>query len=679
MKKLYGMIALLCCVLLSACGKGGNSNNILPTKMEQVNTGGIIPEGSEAAEHDNSMYPPEMFYGSWELEDLSQIEDVDETVEVEIPDWTGEAEKIKISVFPTDMNYGSEESYLSIADTEVQKIAGMNTINATYLEEDSEVFLYGIYDTSESKLAVGIFNACGGLTSASDIETTEITEINYDISWTGYRLTLSYGDWQATYVPSDMEKIVVRDGRLMEGFEPFNGIKVLDLGGTVGENLYNCYYYDILNFGPEDTIALEFKEDGVADVMTSDGKAMQCQYYYSGKNISFKYDDVLSVYRECPNQSFSMSFESNIGYFFLIDGETQIFREQFSTFLNNGFNTEFSLDNKIESCKVTEPIPITYNGISVNVKLINPYENIISVSAAEVASLEITDTTGAVVKEQDDDYDFSIVCGKTTKEEVLAYYHDAPYEERQDYLAYKSGSLPFIYIPDVVSYSSILENTQGQKLLDCGTDVEIVFYFENDILNKIEFRRPEYLFNGLQDNVSAEVLESTDANTFSGVIEVRDSILDALKAEFEKENINVNIDENTGEIVLDSKVLFGVDEYDLTQEGKELIQRFAVAYLKVLLKQDYKDKLANIVYEGHTDTTGTHNYNQMLSEKRANSVYEYCLECIQSVLTEEDIEYFKSIVQTIGHAETDPVYTEEGQVDMDASRRVALKFFVNIN
>ncbi|WP_244158668.1 OmpA family protein [Caballeronia fortuita] len=65
------------------------------------------------------------------------------------------------------------------------------------------------------------------------------------------------------------------------------------------------------------------------------------------------------------------------------------------------------------------------------------------------------------------------------------------------------------------------------------------------------------------------------------------------------------------QVRLPDRVLFDFDKADLRSNSGAAIQRAVV-----LLKRSQKP----VIVEGHTDNTGTHEYNQALSENRANTV-----------------------------------------------------------
>ena len=75
---------------------------------------------------------------------------------------------------------------------------------------------------------------------------------------------------------------------------------------------------------------------------------------------------------------------------------------------------------------------------------------------------------------------------------------------------------------------------------------------------------------------------------------------------------------------------------------------------------------------------GSYLSNQQLSYNRANSVARFCLDSGNG-LNEAEIARLQQVLTVNGRSFSNPVYTAEApgaelQVDMDASRRVEIKF-----
>lgn len=167
--------------------------------------------------------------------------------------------------------------------------------------------------------------------------------------------------------------------------------------------------------------------------------------------------------------------------------------------------------------------------------------------------------------------------------------------------------------------------------------------------------------------VSTEKLEEVE--------EKKTDLLAELIAEFNSAGIKVTVNETTGELALDSSVLFGGDSSELTAEGAAFIDKFISIYTRVIFSEKYNGFVSKTLVEGHTAPTGTsYEADLPLSEARANSVLNYC----KTSANATNPEQVASTFEAVGYSNSKPVYTNSGTVDMDASRRVAFKLVLNI-
>jgi outer membrane protein OmpA-like peptidoglycan-associated protein len=137
--------------------------------------------------------------------------------------------------------------------------------------------------------------------------------------------------------------------------------------------------------------------------------------------------------------------------------------------------------------------------------------------------------------------------------------------------------------------------------------------------------------------------------------------MDRQARELEEDLENATV-ERVGEgikITFDSGILFDTESYSLKDASKEDIAKLA----KVLNK--YED--TNIMFGGHTDSRGTEEYNQELSEKRAKSVAEY------AAFTGVDAER----MTIVGYGENDPVETNNTEAGRQQNRRVEIAIWAN--
>lgn len=177
--------------------------------------------------------------------------------------------------------------------------------------------------------------------------------------------------------------------------------------------------------------------------------------------------------------------------------------------------------------------------------------------------------------------------------------------------------------------------------------------------------------NEVLENQQAAI--SAQAEKIEAVIGIRPKIISALSSALTSANLRANVDSKTGDIVLDSSVLFDTGSYEIRPEGKALLSTFVPIYLNVLLRDEYSDYLGEIIIEGHTDSTGEYFNNLKLSQNRALAVAEYILQ-IPS-LTSKQLDLLKCGLLTVtGRGESVLVYDENGNEDADASRRVEFHF-----
>lgn len=158
------------------------------------------------------------------------------------------------------------------------------------------------------------------------------------------------------------------------------------------------------------------------------------------------------------------------------------------------------------------------------------------------------------------------------------------------------------------------------------------------------------------------------------IIGVKADVIEALKKEFARNNINVDIDTQTGAMTLESSVLFAYDEAELTEEGKQALEQVLPIYCKVLLQEDYMKYLAEIIIDGYTDTDGDYSYNLQLSQQRSLAVAQYLLDIQGNFLNSDQSQDLQEYLTVNGHSMANPVLDANGNVDKDASRRVEVKF-----
>ena len=169
-------------------------------------------------------------------------------------------------------------------------------------------------------------------------------------------------------------------------------------------------------------------------------------------------------------------------------------------------------------------------------------------------------------------------------------------------------------------------------------------------------------------------LLATQQKKIDNIIGVKADVIEALQKEFAKNNVSVDIDAQTGALTLNANVMFDYDQSDLTDEGKAELANILPIYCKVLLQDDYKKYLAEIIIDGYTDTDGDYDYNLELSQRRSLAVAQYLTEIRENFLSSDEISDLQNYLTVNGHGSSNPILDSNGNEDKDASRRVEVKF-----
>ena len=112
-------------------------------------------------------------------------------------------------------------------------------------------------------------------------------------------------------------------------------------------------------------------------------------------------------------------------------------------------------------------------------------------------------------------------------------------------------------------------------------------------------------------------------------------------------------------VTFDSGILFGFDSSELTSNARENIASLAETLSK------YED--TNILIEGHTDSRGEEQYNQKLSERRA--------EAVSKELSRLGVRNVR--MKQIGYGENQPVADNTTDDGRSLNRRVEVAIFAN--
>jgi chemotaxis protein MotB len=145
---------------------------------------------------------------------------------------------------------------------------------------------------------------------------------------------------------------------------------------------------------------------------------------------------------------------------------------------------------------------------------------------------------------------------------------------------------------------------------------------------------------------------------------------------------------------LPDSILFEMSHFVIKDNGKTMMKKNIPILLKVLC--EFKDIIQDLSIDGHScPSGGTKNFpiysqpdkkgkiegnNQMLSEKRAEAVFNYCNSGEMNIPKLADFRAQTGInIVHAGHAYKYPIKNENGSVNNAASRRVEFKFRLKVS
>lgn len=117
----------------------------------------------------------------------------------------------------------------------------------------------------------------------------------------------------------------------------------------------------------------------------------------------------------------------------------------------------------------------------------------------------------------------------------------------------------------------------------------------------------EELNNAYLEIENARQELTTTKQELQDIVGIRTDIIGALQSAFS--NSTMKVDAQTGSITFSSDVLFRYNSSSLTADSKETLKNIIPMYLDVLLQDQFRDYIAEIIIEGHTDTDGGYQSN----------------------------------------------------------------------
>nr|WP_307990649.1 OmpA family protein [uncultured Niameybacter sp.] len=181
----------------------------------------------------------------------------------------------------------------------------------------------------------------------------------------------------------------------------------------------------------------------------------------------------------------------------------------------------------------------------------------------------------------------------------------------------------------------------------------------------------------MQQDIEAQgiALEAAQGK-INTILWLKNDIINNLEDAFKSSDLGIRIDVDTGDLYVDSNILFDYGSANLKPEAKKELQEFIPKYIGVLF--EYEDSIEEIIVEGHTDHHGGYLFNLKLSQDRAFNVVSYILSDAFGDFPYK--EKMRNVITANGRSYSQLIYKKDAngkdttEVDQTASRRVVFKF-----
>jgi outer membrane protein OmpA-like peptidoglycan-associated protein len=141
-----------------------------------------------------------------------------------------------------------------------------------------------------------------------------------------------------------------------------------------------------------------------------------------------------------------------------------------------------------------------------------------------------------------------------------------------------------------------------------------------------------------------------------------------LQDQLKGNNIDVTVNQETGDISVRESILFDQGSAELKPAGKAFLKEFIPVYSRVIFsKPEFQDEITRVVIEGHTSSAGSYDTNLKLSLLRSLSVSEYIFSDGLKFSSKKQLSQ-KIIAAGRGEIEADQIK------DNSKDRKVAFRF-----
>lgn len=144
-------------------------------------------------------------------------------------------------------------------------------------------------------------------------------------------------------------------------------------------------------------------------------------------------------------------------------------------------------------------------------------------------------------------------------------------------------------------------------------------------------------------------------------------LIGTLMGQLKAANVNVKVNEETGDVSIQDNILFDEGSAELKPKGKAFLQKFIPAYSKVIFSQpEIEKQITRVVIEGHTSSKGEYEDNMELSLLRSLSVAKY----ISKEMSFSTKPRLKQKILASGRGEIEA----DKKIDNPADRKVVFRF-----
>ena len=133
-------------------------------------------------------------------------------------------------------------------------------------------------------------------------------------------------------------------------------------------------------------------------------------------------------------------------------------------------------------------------------------------------------------------------------------------------------------------------------------------------------------------------------------------------------------------IVPEELLKFEVNKDTIPSGGVEFLRQFTPKLATTVCSEEFKKEISAIVIEGHTDSSGTHDFNLPLSQRRSMTVVQESLKVLGKPMPDAGgssglVECYLHVLSASGRGSSALIWNA-GKEDRDRSRRVEFKIRV---